>query len=199
MSKKVVGLIVTTVIIVILFLAVFIGNLRLQKKEQVEEATRTAVTTQSNSTEQSNRNSNYSNPVKVEEKKKEEVDTTTKTETVDNTKLVEQAVKQSNEVKSESKSSSNNLTLEPSDAELEKTVYEMNGIVKKVELLSNSNGVQAQYKVSIEIQVGAESFDLDYFTTTNSLNALKEGVNVIVSYQLTTSKEIVIKSISLKN
>ena len=198
MSKKVVGLIVTTVIIVVLFIAVFIGNLRLQKKDMVENE-RTEVTTTENSQQPTSRESNYSKPVTVKEEKQTEVDTTTKTEQVDNTKLVEQAVKQSNEVKSESGNKDTNLTLVPLNSELEKTVYEMNGVVKKVELLSNNNGVQAQYKVDIEIQVGAESFDLDYFTTTNSLNALKEGVNVIVSYQLTTSKEIVIKSISLKN
>lgn len=206
MSKKVVGLIVTSVIVAILFLAVLIGGARLEKSNTPQQGVQQRQTTTSrNNTQQNITDSNYR---ESEGSVKDSESSSAQTETKELNKevsanqkgqqLVEQAVKESKQVNT-SQTEDPRLLFEKSEAKLQESVYEMNGTVTSIELLSSNNGVQAQYKVGIEIRVGSETFTLDYFTTIKSITALKNGIDVIVEYQITTDKEIVIRSIRLKD
>lgn len=208
MNKKVVGLIVATVVIVVLMLAVLVGGLRLRKDDVTKDSNerQTVQTEQKSSQQRSNVNSSSQNsqPESKNDTNSSQTGYSDQGEpkegeqnSQNNKKLVEKVVKQSNKV-GEDNTQTDSVSLSPSDADLESNVYEMNGVVKDVSLVSDGNGIQSYYKVVIQIPMGSETINLNYITTSATSNVLKKGVPVIVSYQLTSDDKVVIKGISLK-
>jgi cytoskeletal protein RodZ len=219
MSKRLVGLIVATVIIVVLLLAVFIGGLRLKKQDDNKTTVSAPITqTHQNSTEQrqpvnnnasngdtSTNNSNFNSQTSTQSSPTSKPSSTPPQSKVSNNndskQTVQKVLEQSKQVKGNNTYSlpEGSVAMTPSNAELLDGVYEMNGIVESIGLVDDTNGIQSAYKVVIKIPMGDQTIFLDYVTTSNSLNVLKRGTAVAVQYQLTNTDKIVVKGLSLLN
>lgn len=206
MDKRVVGLIVSVGVVILLIIMVTVGNLTLRKSDgnNVEQSqTRTAVSqTNQNSAQQQTNVSN--NPVKESPQEKTASDSSSNLNSNNSNKepsetLVKKVVEQSQKVSEGFTVTDDSLVLNPSQGVLGEDLYEVKGVVRKLELLESNNEIQAQYRADIEIKLGNTSINLDYFTTVNSIKSLQPDTEVLVKYQLTDTEKLVIKGLSLVN
>lgn len=218
MNKKLVGIIITVIILVGILVAVVIGGMRLQKSdgndngeqqrasEQRTETRVESVTTEDTVKKQPPQNNNRKreNPNSINEENNVNTnEDLTSNDFKGNEEQTKSEVTANDIINNSEKIEDLNLPegsigYTPTDDTLGTENYELQGVVEDVQLLSSTNGLQAQHKVTIEIDLGQNTTYLDYFTTVSSLEALKVGTKVSIKYLVTEDdKNIVIKGVSL--